>query len=722
MSKHTNTEPDRDRLRPLLRPRNIALIGASERASHAVALMRNLVDFGFPKQAIIPVNPRYETLFDLPCYPRVQDIPGDVDLAAFAIPRDRVVPALADCCAKGVKAALMVATGFGEADARGREYQAEISRLVHEHGMVLCGPNTLGYLALETGVALWSTNLPQLKQGPIGALFSSSGLLNLFLNSAADRGLGFRYAIAPGNQVGAGFTDYLGWLVDDSEVRVIVTIIESMNRPEEIAGLLELARERNKIIISLRLGRSKKGSTAIASHSGNMATQGAVWEGLFRQKGVISVNNMDEMLETTALATMDPDPLNFPTSGGVGIVTISGGDCSFLADICERNAVALPDLATGTYDNLRPYFGKENFNGNPLDIEDLHFVDETKYQGCLETFVQDENFAVICCRLNLPRKPNDRIKELYRQSAATAQKHHKKIIFLSRASELLDAEWFQFFADLELPFLLEYEKSLRAVRDILALSRARSQSAAPEHGRPLVTTESVATFHASLTTAGGRPLGYAALKELLTAYGIPLAPADLVSSKEGAVSVAQRIGFPVALKVESADLPHKTEVGGLLLGMQDEAAVAAGYTELTQHIAAVAPKATIDGILVQKMTDGIAEVIIGGSQTTDLGPCIVFGLGGIYTEVLEDVVFGLPPLSDRDAENMICAIKAYPVLTGARGKPKGDLDALARALTGLSQLVWDLRADIEEVELNPLMVLPEGQGVVAVDTLIRLKS
>ena len=712
-----DSAPNPDNLTALLKPRNIALIGASERAPHAAALMRNLFRFGFPKENIYPVNPRYEQLFDLPCYPSVGAVPGDVDLAVIAIPRDGTVKVMEECAAKGVRAALTVATGFGEFDETGRGYQAEMARIVRESGMALAGPNTLGYLALECGAALWSSPLPErLTTGPVSAVFSSAGLLNLFLNTASDRCLGFRYAIAPGNQVGAGFTDYLRATVDDDGTRVIVAVIESMSRPEEMAGLLDLAREREKVVVALRLGRSQKGGRAVTSHSGNMATSGAVWDGLFRQKGVIPVDNLDQMLEVTALAVGTPEPYRPPGSGGVGIVTISGGDCSFLADICERNAVDLPEPTEATYEALRGYFDKESFNGNPLDIEELHWANRPGYLECLETFMCDDNFAVVCCRLNLPKSPSDRLTQLYRESAAALRRGGKPFLFLSRASEQLDRSWFEFFSELGVPLLLEYEKSLCAVRDVLALSR-RGMDGYPGEATPSVA-DSAETEALRALLAGG-DASHAAVRRILRAYGIPMAPDRLASSRERAMEAAGEMGFPVALKVESADLPHKTEVGGVRLNLASAEEVAQAYDRLLEEVGKKAPDARIDGVLVQKMVKGVAEVIIGTSRTPDLGICLVFGLGGIYTEVLRDVAFRLPPLGPADAHDMIREIRTYPLLTGARGLPKADVAALAEAVVALSRLALDFRDEVEEMELNPLMVLPEGQGVLAVDTLIR---
>lgn len=710
-------------LAALLEPRSIAVVGASERAPHAAALVRNLLRFGFPAERIHPVNPHYPRLFERPCYPAVGDVPEDVDLAVLAIPRRGVVPAMEECAAKGVRAALVVATGFGEFDREGRRHQADLARLVRAHDIALCGPNTLGYVALPGGAALWTSPLPEhLAAGPVSAVFTSAGLLNLFFHTAADRCLGFRYAAAPGNQVGAGFTDYFRAAVDDPGTRVIAAVIESVSRPGEMAGLLDRARERGKTVVALRLGRSRKGERAVTSHSGNMATSGAVWDGLFRQKGVIPVDNMDQMLEATALAATDPDARRFAGSGGVGMVTISGGDCSFLADVCERNGVPLPEPSDATYQALRSCFDKERFNGNPLDIEDLHVADPDKYLECLETFVKDENFAVVCCRLSLPGSPNDRLRELYRQSAAVARRNRKPVVFLSRASELLDRSWFRFFHELGAPFLTEYEKSLRAVKEVLALSQ-RSPAGGPDATVATAAIEAPAPAPAEVAAlrrlmAGGDP-SHAAVQRLLDAYGIPVAPERLVHDRDEAAAAAGDLGFPVALKVRSPDLPHKTEAGGVLLNLGSRGEAASAYDRLLRRVAGSAPHARIEGVLVQKMVEGAAEVIIGTSRTPDLGVCLAFGLGGIYTEVLQDVSFRLPRLDLQEAHRMIREIRAYPLLTGVRGGSKADVPALARAIAALSRLAADLGEEVDEIEFNPLLVLPEGRGVLAVDTLVR---
>ncbi len=324
-------------LKRLLHPNRIAIVGASERNHHATSLLQNLQRFNFPSENLFLVKPRYETLLGKPCYPRLTEIPDHVDLAVLAIPSGPTLKVLEDAVEKKVKALLLVATGFGEFNEQGLKLQEEIAHIADRHSISICGPNTLGFFSPQGGAALWTSPLPkQLQIGSIGAVFHSSGLLNLLFNTASDRCVGFRYAIAAGNEVGLGLTDYLAWMIEDPEVKVVLTLIESVKKPQEMIALLDLAQEKGKPIVALRVGRSAKGSRAVASHTGNLATSGGAWQSLFRQKGVISVDNMDQMLETAIALVENPcRPLD-RTPKGVGIVTISGGDCSFISDICER--------------------------------------------------------------------------------------------------------------------------------------------------------------------------------------------------------------------------------------------------------------------------------------------------------------------------------------------------------------------------------------------------
>jgi len=708
------------RLQGLLHPNRIAIVGASERNHYSVSLLQNLQRFNFPSENLFLVNPRYETLLGRPCYPRLTEIPSDVDLAVLAIPPSGTLKVLEESIEKKIKAVLLVATGFGEFNENGLKLQEEVSEIANRHSISICGPNTLGFLSSQGGVALWSSPLPkQLQAGSVGAVFHSSGLLNLLFNTAADRCVGFRYAIAAGNEADLGLVDYLAWMIEDPEVTVLLTLIESVKKPEEIMALLDLAREKGKPVVALRVGRSAKGSRAIVSHTGNLATSGAAWQALFRQKGVISVDNMDQMLETAIALVENPCLRLDRTPRGVGIVTISGGDCSFLSDICERVDLGLPDPSPKTYQELTPYFGKVKFNGNPLDIEDLHQADETKFYDCLKVFLTEDAFDLVCCRLSLPKVPNDRLKRLYTRSAAVANESGKGMVFLSRASEHLDRSWFEFFSELRVPFLLEYEKSLRAVRDLLWWSARQNPSSQGAVGQGPFLNANLAQLRSLVSAAKNEGLNHHEARQVLAAYEIPLADEVLTQSPSNALQAAETMGFPVVMKVISPDLPHKTEVGALLTNIRNGQEVEAGFHELSQRIKQKVPGTAIEGILVQKMVSGVAEVIVGTNYDWQLGPVVLFGLGGIYAEILKDVSLRLPPTSSHDAWEMMGEVKGSELLRGARGKPKADQQAVVDIILKVSQMASDLREELETVELNPLIVLPEGQGTVAVDTLLR---
>jgi len=709
-----------ERIERLFYPKGIAIVGASERARYAVSLIQNLLRFGFSREKIFPVNPRYEKVFGLPCYPRVSEIPTGVDLVVVAIPRDGIVDVLEESAAKGIAAALILSAGFAEYDEKGQRLQEEIGQLADRYSICVCGPNTLGIFFSHAGLAVWSTPLDErLRSGPVAAISNSSGILYSLLNMAAERCIGIRYGIAPGNEANLDLVDFFDWLLNDDEVRVVLALIESVKRPKEFRDLLDLAREKEKWVVALRLGRSDKGSRAVASHTGNLATSGKAWEALFRQKGVISVDNLEQMVEAAALLVMAPTLPSQASPGGIGFVTNSGGDCSYISDICDRLQLSLPDLSDKTHQAITGFFGEKKRKGNPFDVEDLHAVDEGKFYSCLKRFMAEEAFSLVCCRLNFPRIPDEWIKRVYSQVAAIAKDAGKKIVFLSRASEPLDPEWFEFFSQLKVPLLLEYERGLRAVGGFLrAAYRVRllsSRSTDQKVFRP----HDLQRLRSTIFVKKFDGLSYRDVREILLAYEVPLIDEILVKSASEAVAAARALGFPVALKIVSPNIPHKTELGGVLLDLKEEREVEGGFYQLELRTKENAPDAVIEGILVQKMAPGGIELIVGTSYDSQLGLVAVFGVGGIYAEIIRDVSLRVLPISSSDAWDMIGEIKGRELLHGARGRPKADLHAVVDSLLRVSQLALDFRDELESVELNPLVCFPEGEGVAAVDVLMR---
>lgn len=708
----------RQQIKRFFYPKGIAIVGASERARYAASLIQNLLRFGFAREQIFPVNPRYDTVFGLPCYPTVSEIPTRVDLAVVAIPRDGILRTLEESAVKGTAAALILSAGFAEYDEKGQRLQEEIRQVADRFSMCVYGPNTLGVVFSHAGLALWSTPLNErLRSGPVGAIFNSSGILYSLLNMAAERYIGIRYAIAPGNEADLDLVDFFEWLLNDDEVKVVLLLIESVRRPDEFRDLLDLAREKKKWIVALRLGRSEKARRAIASHTGNLATSGKAWDALFRQKGVISVDNLEQMLEAAALLAVAPGLPPQVDPKGIGFVTNSGGDCSYISDICTRLQLSLPDPSDKTHQAIISFFSDKKRKGNPLDVEDLHAVDEGKFYSCLKIFMADEAFSLVCCRLNFPRIPDEWIKRVYRQVAAIAKDAGKNVIFLSRASEPFDSEWFEFFSQLKVPLLLEYERGLKAVRELLtASSRIRLLSSVAADER-VFRARDLPRLKSAISLRKG--LGYQNVREILLAYEIPLVDEVLVNSANEAVAAARTIGFPVALKVISPDIHHKTDIGGVLLDLKEEQQVEEGFRQLELHTRDKVPNALIEGILVQKMVRGIIELIVGTSYDSQLGPAVVFGLGGIYAEIIRDVSLRVLPIRPSDAWDMIGEIRGSELLQGARGRPKADLRAVVESLLKVSQLALDFKDEFESVELNPLVCLPEGEGAVAVDVLMR---
>ncbi|HWP57937.1 MAG TPA: acetate--CoA ligase family protein [Candidatus Acidoferrales bacterium] len=703
-------------LSPLLAPRAIAVIGASERGHYPVSIRSNLLQAGFPMESVYPVNPRQRQVFGVPCFPSVKDIPGDVDLAMIVVPHALVASVARECAEKGVRALCVISNGFAEVGEEGKKRQEELAAIARANAMLLLGPNTLGFMCPRSKAHLWSSPLPKtFRHGSLAAIFHSSGMLNLIVQMGNQRGLGFSVGIAPGNEAGLNLSDYLAWAIDDPETRAIALVIESIRNPRKFRALLERAAALRKPIIALRLGKSARARRSIASHTGSLASGGEAWDALFEQTGVIPASNLDELLEAAALVVFAD--LARLDSNRIGLMTISGGDCSLLSDICDRNGLALPDLDAETRAAIASELGKDSFLGNPLDVEDLLTSKPEGFYRSLEAFAQSPQFSVIGCRLNIPDKISDRLREGYRAVADAVLKSGKQLVLFSRASEQLSSEWFEFFSALKVPFLLEYEKGLRSIRKAVTMietwaerERDRREAAERRVGDDKIKQK--------LATRPAGALRTAELIELFDHYAIPFVPTKIAHAPAEAAALAESLGFPVVLKIASVDIPHRSDIGAVRANLKNPQEVESAFAEIMQRAKTAKPEAAIEGMIVQPMIQGVAEVILGVSRDPQLGPVVLLGSGGIFVEIIRDAVLRLPPLTIQECRRMIDALRGKSLLTGARGRPPGDTAALAAAIHSLAQLALDLQDSIEEIDLNPVIVLPEGQGVLAVDGLV----
>lgn len=707
-------------LSPLIAPRTVAIIGASERGHYACSIFNNLALSGFPRESVYPVNPKRREIFGLPCYPSVKEIPAPVDLAVIAVPRFLVLSAAQECGEKGVRAISVISTGFAEAGEEGKRYQEELRAVSRAFDLLLLGPNTLGHVSPRSGALLWGTSLPAtLASGGLAAIFQSSGMLNLFFIMASQRGLGFSLGVAPGNEAGLNSSDYLSWAIEDPDTRVIALVIESVREPQRFRRMLERAWELRKTILAIRLGRSPKARRAITSHTGSLATSGEAWDALFEQKGVVGLHNLDDLLEAAVFFTSAD--LGRIQGNSLGLITISGGDCSLLSDICDRVGLNLPDLGGQSRAIIAEELKKNSFLGNPLDVEDLLQSSPEGFCRSLKAFTEYPAFGLIGCRLNLPDKPNDRMRQSYRRVSEIVSAAGKQPVFFSRASEQLDQEWFDLFSSLKVPFLLEYEKGLRTTRKAVALAEKRNRRLESRDEFPVEKRPDREPMRRILAKRNDGSLPTRETVLLFSEYGIPFVRTELASSSKEALELAAAVGYPVIVKVSSVDIPHRSDIGAVKIGLMNAREVEAAYESVLRRCREVRPEAKIDGVIIQPMIQGLGEMILGVSRDSQLGPVILLGVGGIFVEVLKDAVLRVPPLDLAGCHEMIDALRGKGLIMGARGRPRGDLEALAKVILSLSRLALDLE-QVDEVDLNPVIVRPEGEGVVAVDGLVVVKN
>ncbi len=635
------------------------------------------------------VNPNRPDAFGVACVARL-DAP--VDVAVVATPKATVPGVVRDLAAAGVRSCVVLSDGFAEAGEDGARLQAELAAAAGS--MPLVGPNTMGVVVPGAALGLWGAPLPRVSDGNVATVFQSSGLTNLFLNLAAERHIGIHAAISVGNEAGLRLTDHLAALVEAPAVRVIVLFIESVSDGRALRAVLERAGDLGKAVIALRVGRSERARRNVLAHTGKLATSGAVWDALFRQSGAVSVANVDELIETTALLARAADaPLR---ARGVALLTISGGDCTLLADLASRVGVDLVEPRERAV--LAEIVGKPGLVGDPLDVEDLLRTDPDGFYRAVDVLARDDQVGILGARLNFPDRPTDALRDGYRRVSEIARSHGVLPVFLSRASETLDDAWHEMFEALGVAFVREYEKGLRAIAALLRFHERRAAARQPREKR-------LYAMPAFTVPPGSGPVPYRYTAELLRALHIPLAPTEIAASADEAVAAAERLGYPAVVK---ADVPHKSDLGAVRLDLRDAATVRAAYVD-------VAGRAPGHEVLVQRMERGGVEMLVGRSHDPELGLVVTVGIGGVFVEVLQDVAMRVAPITEADAREMIAQLRGAPLLEGIRGRPPADVDALVRVILTLA--FHDL-AGISALELNPVVVRARGEGVVAVDALI----
>ena len=689
-------------LTPLLAPRSIAVLGASSDATRIggrpIAYMRAQ---GF-KGALYPVNPNRSEIQGLKAYASVADLPETPDVAIVAVPADLAAPAIEDLAKRGVKGVVMFTAGFAEMDEAGAVKQDAMVAVARAAGMRILGPNCLGVFdARRSYYATFSSSFdsgwPVL--GRIG-IASQSGAYGTHLYTLArNRGIGASLCVMTGNEGDVTVGECIGWLAENDEVDVIAVYAEGIREAPGLIAALEAARAAKKPIVMQKVGRSELGEKAAKSHTASIAGDDAVTETVMREFGVYRARNSEEMLDIAHTATRKI----YPVSNSLGVITVSGGAGVLISDVAESLGLAMPEMPLDAQKKLRdlvPFCAPRN----PVDATAQVSNDVTLVKTFTESMVRDGGYASVLGFFSMTASSR-RWPAIREQLNVVKTENPDRLYVLSvivqpdRRDELEADGW------------VVHEDPTRAVTAIDAMGRFGAGFAA-RPGAPAPVVPAV-TLPASAPSE-------AEAKQLLATAGIASAPEAACSTVDDAVRAAERFGFPVVMKILSPDILHKSEIGGVLLDVADAGAVRSGFALLLERAKAAAPSARIDGVLVAKQLKGGVECILGIHRDPVFGPMAMFGLGGIFVEVLKDVVFHRCPFGTDTAEAMIRSIKGAPLLLGARGREKADIAALADMLSRLSAFAVAAGDGLASVDLNPVFAMPEGEGAFAVDAVIEL--
>lgn len=703
-------------LTPLMNPASIAVVGASQRMSRATRVVANLQRFGY-RGRIFPINPKYTEVLGLPCYPDLAATPEPAHSVVVAIPAEHVPAVLTEAVAAGVRAAVVLSSGFAEAGPVGQKGQAELERLAAERGLLICGPNCYGVFNIRLGAATFSADVAEpLRPGGVGIVSQSGGFSHAIGEYLMQqRQVGLSYIVSCGNQAGLTVEDYIEFLVEDDGTTVVGAFVEGFKKPEQCRRAAARARELSKPIVVLKVGRSENARQAMLAHTGSLAGTPEIIEATLRQSGVVQVSSINEMIDTLAL--LSASARRTPGAWRVGILSGLGGECGRASDAADRAGVELPPLSPASVERMRSFMPDFANPRNPVDGTGAMYEDARLFPQLFDTLLHDDAIDVLAVnlRVNVPKPGGPAPSRQFSQAMSEALRggaNRLVVAFSSFAGGDLDPEVIHTLAGAGVPFLESTETAMLALRNAREHRRFLEQ--------PIAASAEPVTPRAVARPLGRGVLANAEAARMLTDFGIPLAETIPVKDAEQAVRAADSLGYPVVIKIDSPDIAHKTDVGGVRVGCRDAAAVRAAVADVLQAVRRQSPAARLDGVLVQRMVAGGMEMILGVKTDPLFGPAVVCGFGGIFVEQLHDVSVRVPPVGRAEALAMIDELRGAALLRGTRGRAVADVDALADAIVRLAALAEVHRPSLRALDINPLLVLDAGQGVVAVDWLIEI--
>lgn len=706
--------PESNTLTPFFKPSGVAVIGASgDPAKLGHGVIRNLLhpEYGFPGP-VYPINPKADEILGRKCYPGIQDVPDPVDMAVIIIQAAAVPAILEDCGKRGLKAAVIISGGFREIGPEGVERETSILEIARRYGMRLIGPNGIGVIDMHT--PLNTTFVSEMTgRGSIDFISQSGALCGGVIDWAQARKLDFSRFLSIGNKVDVDESDLLHYLAEDDLSQVIALYLEDIRDGK---AFLDAARHASahKFVLAIKAGRTSSGQVATASHTGALAGEHAAFQAACKQSGILEIEKISSLLQTSLALVSQP----LPRGERIAVLTNAGGPSALSADALDAAGLSMARTSPQTQAALAGFLSPDASLGGPVDM--LGGANESHYARALEALLADPTNDGILV-IHVPTRVQDPVAVVEAIAACAQANQSGKPILACLFGKASLEKAFEAADEKHVPAYRYPEEAVEALRIMRLrarwLEKKHPVAEMPENINP----EQAGKLLAAARQHAQPAMDAAAGRAILEAYGIRTPRDMLARNTDEAVQFAQQVGTPVALKLASPDILHKTEVGGVLLGLADVQAVRAGFESILTRARNAHPKAELRGVQVQQMVTGGQEVIIGMKRDPTFGAMVMFGLGGVYVEALADVSFRLAPMARQDAEEMIDEVRSAKLLTGLRGAPSADRAALVEAILRVGQLAAD-HPQITELDINPLMVLPAGQGALAVDVRIILEK
>lgn len=705
-------------------PSSVAIVGISPSDNRATLAYRNLLKIGYEGD-IYFVNPKYDSVHGKTCYSSVSDLPNTIDTLFVSVPGDLVVSILKEASQKGAKSGVVISSGFGEGEKGDEARKNDLVNFTRENDFLVCGPNCLGLFSISHSYSAYGYFFSDnLFKGNVGGVFQSGGLMHAISAELGERGVGLSTFISSGNETSVNSSDYLLYLAKDQHTKVILMFLEGINDPQKLLEAAEEAKKNNKVIIAVKTGKSNKAQESVIAHTGSMAGNSEVISKVFENNSIIEVNSIDELIESAILFSAYKNEDYLIKSNEVAMCTISGGEVGMYSDLAEKFNLNFPNFNAITEEKIEKILPDFGTVSNPLDTTGNAALDKSIYKNTLQAILNDENVSVcVVSQMELTKDALENVKtsqviveSLEEVSENQNTKPNKKmLVCITPNIGSADKYVCRKLIEKNVPLLLGAENAIKAISNLENYLQMINKPSTKTNDKEAMKEN---TLLKGLTGS----LSESESQQFFKNINIDIPEKGVANTSEEAMKLANRIGYPVVMKIDSKEIPHKTEIGGVKLNLNNEMAVEQAYNEILISVKKSYPESDINGVSVEKMIMGGIEAFIGVKNDPMFGPIIGVGTGGVYVEAIKDFTFDIAPLSKSNAMKLIDKTKLSILLGEYRNQQAYDIEALAEVISNLSKFAYDNKNHISEIDINPVIVLEKGNGCLAADGLIVLKD